>query len=215
MRSWFARSAVAGVALAFLVGSAWVARADTIVIEVRNNFFSPREVAIVTGDTVCWVWVEGFHTTTSVDGLWDSDVQGPGTMFEYTFTDPGDFGYICTIHLECCNMVGIVHVVDSLDLSATLGATDIDPNATRAANFTRDPVHATFDVMVESVSSTNAVDVFVNGNFVGTITLDANGNEELSLDSANGDMVPDLQPGDEVEVLDAMDDTTLILVGRL
>jgi hypothetical protein len=59
------------------------------------------------------------------------------------------------------------------------------------------------------------VDVFVNGNFVGTITLDSNGNGELDLNTANGDMVPNLHNGDEIEVYDAADDVTLILLGNV
>jgi plastocyanin len=110
MRTWFGRLAVGVVALAFLVSGAGVARADTIFITVESNDFNPSEVTINAGDTICWMWLNGVHTTTSVDGLWDSGIHQSGFMFDYTFTDPGDYVYFCQLHLQCCNMAGIIHV---------------------------------------------------------------------------------------------------------
>jgi hypothetical protein len=74
---------------------------------------------------------------------------------------------------------------------------------------------AGFHVKVRNISSTGAVDVFVNLNLVGSITLDASGDGELLLDTQHGDHVPALQTGDEIEVVDADDDATLILIGDL
>jgi plastocyanin len=97
-------------AAAFLLSCAGLARADTIVVDVKSNFFSPKEVTIAAGDTVRWVFDQAVHTTTSSDGLWDSGVLGVGSTFEHTFNDLGDFAYICTLHINCCNMAGVVHV---------------------------------------------------------------------------------------------------------
>ena len=60
---------------------------------------------IHVGDTVQWVWVSGFHSTTSgtcagsctPDGRWDSGV-GSGMTFSHTFTQAGTFPYFCTTH---------------------------------------------------------------------------------------------------------------------
>lgn len=57
------------------------------------------------GDTVRWVWVSGFHSTTSgtcagtctPDGRWDSGV-GSGMTFSHTFPQAGTFPYFCTAH---------------------------------------------------------------------------------------------------------------------
>src|SRR5262249_7262063 len=73
----------------------------------------------------------------------------------------------------------------------------------------------TLSVGVTHVKSAAALDVFVNGDFIGTILLDRVGNGELDLDTDNGDIVPTLPVGDEIEVFDAADDTTLLLIGRL
>ena len=60
---------------------------------------------IHVGDTVRWVWVSGFHSTTSgtcagactPDGRWDSG-SGSGMTFSHTFTQAGSFPYFCTVH---------------------------------------------------------------------------------------------------------------------
>ena len=57
------------------------------------------------GDTVRWVWVGGFHSTTSgscngacsKNGQWDSG-EGAGMTFSRTFTQAGTFDYYCTVH---------------------------------------------------------------------------------------------------------------------
>jgi plastocyanin len=215
MRKWFMRFPFGLTVLAFLPGSAPVARADTIVVSVESNHFSPTEVFIATGDTIRWEWNSGFHTTTSFDGFWDSDFLGPGSVFEQTFTSAGDFSYYCTLHLDCCNMAGIIHVMDPVILVGSLSPTDIDPQASGDATFEMVPYRTTFSVAVQGVSSTNALDVFVNGNFVNTIALDAEGNGNLNLNTDNGDMVPVLMDGDEVEIFDAADNVTLILIGNV
>ncbi len=54
------------------------------------------------GQTVQWVWVSGFHSTTSgnccsPDGRWDSGAMSGGA-FSHTFATPGNFPYYCTVH---------------------------------------------------------------------------------------------------------------------
>jgi plastocyanin len=112
MRSLLTKSLIGLAALALLAGGAGVARADTVFVSVESNFFDQAEITINQGDTVVWVWVaSAAHTTTSIDGLWDSGIQSQmGFMFQYTFNNPGDFVYICTLHFGCCNMAGVVHV---------------------------------------------------------------------------------------------------------
>ena len=60
---------------------------------------------IHVGDTVQWVWVNGFHSTTSgtcagtctPDGTWNSG-SGSGMTFSHTFTQAGTFPYFCLVH---------------------------------------------------------------------------------------------------------------------
>jgi plastocyanin len=111
MRNWIRLFSAGVIALAFLLGGAGVARADTYEVTVQNNFFDMNEITIAPGDTVRWVFTQGLHTTTSVDALWDSGVLAAGSTYEYTFSDVGDYYYFCTRHIDCCNMAGVVHVV--------------------------------------------------------------------------------------------------------
>jgi plastocyanin len=94
-----------------LLSSVDLANADTVIVDAKSNFFSPSEVTIKTGDTVRWVFDQGVHTTTSSNGLWDSGILGSGKTFDYTFNNPGDFDYVCTLHVDCCGMQGTVHVM--------------------------------------------------------------------------------------------------------
>src|SRR5262245_55006475 len=108
MRNWFVGIAFG---LAILAGGTSEARADVIEIKVSDNVFTPDFVVIYLDDTVHWVWDEGIHTVTSLDGFWDSGLLGPGGVFDVTFEGSGQFDYSCTIHLDCCNMVGTVYVL--------------------------------------------------------------------------------------------------------
>lgn len=77
------------------------------------------DLTIDVGDTVRWEWVSGFHNVVS--GFTDDPNPGvlfssgaptsdPATVFEYTFLDPGVYGYHCEIH-EDLGMVSFVTVV--------------------------------------------------------------------------------------------------------
>jgi hypothetical protein len=82
---------------------------------------------IPVGGTVRWHWVNGLHSSTSVQGIaesWDSGDQTDGD-FDHTFTQAGDFPYYCDQHgFDLGNgtaggMSGIVHV-SAPEPSATL-----------------------------------------------------------------------------------------------
>jgi len=93
------------------------AKATTFQVQVAASglTFTPQNVTINVGDTVEWVWVGSFHSTTSgtpgnPDGIWDSGILTAGATFSFTFTTPGTFNYFCTPHGGCCGMVGSVTV---------------------------------------------------------------------------------------------------------
>jgi plastocyanin len=95
------------------------ARADKTVLVV-DFAFSPRDIAVLPGERVTWVWAEGFHTTTSgIDEndpnaglLWDA-MMFPGTdPVSYVFTVPGFFPYFCRFHTGL-DMFGSVTVAAS------------------------------------------------------------------------------------------------------
>jgi len=73
-------------------------RAATVTVNVQNFTFSPNPVNIDPGDTVHWVWVSGFHSTTSDTGVWDSTAMNTPFSFDFTFPTGGAFPYHCSIH---------------------------------------------------------------------------------------------------------------------
>ncbi len=47
------------------------------------------------------------HTWTSADDVWNSGGLSSGDSFEFTFTDPGEYDYFCSIHPQ---MTGTITV---------------------------------------------------------------------------------------------------------
>lgn len=82
--------------------------------EEGQIYYDPQVIDIPVGTTVAWDNVENMvHTVTSgkppvdSDGLFDSGVMEAGDVFEFTFTEPGNYDYYCTFHTW---MVGTVNV---------------------------------------------------------------------------------------------------------
>lgn len=82
----------------------------------EKNFFDPPELTIKVGDTVRWVNESGVHDVSAIkvpEGVtpFKSELfTAPGMTFEYTFTVPGEYGYVCTPH-EVLGMVGKIIVM--------------------------------------------------------------------------------------------------------
>jgi plastocyanin len=60
--------------------------------------FVPNFVTIHPGDQVKWTWATSGHSTTSVNGIWDSGIRGQGATFTHTFNSAGTFTYYCKLH---------------------------------------------------------------------------------------------------------------------
>jgi plastocyanin len=80
--------------------------------EKVENIFSPDNIVIKRGETVRWVNNDTIaHLLGSMQfigkgGLSSPSIE-PGESWEYTFTEPGDYFYICFIHRQ---MIGKVTV---------------------------------------------------------------------------------------------------------
>jgi plastocyanin len=59
--------------------------------------FTPSSVTIHPGDRVKWTWASGGHTTTSLNGEWDSGLRNQGATFTHTFNTAGTFPYHCIV----------------------------------------------------------------------------------------------------------------------
>ena len=71
-------------------------------VGIRDFSFTPGTLTVEPGTTVTWVNCEGpgvdAHTTTSDEGLWDSDLLSQGEVFTRRFDDVGEFPYHCVPH---------------------------------------------------------------------------------------------------------------------
>ncbi len=92
-----------GIIVSMLAGS-WTAQpldaADEFAVTEDPADYSENVLTIPVGTTVTWVNDdEGqIHTSTAVDGTFDSGFLAFGESWSYTFETAGDFEYFCTPH---------------------------------------------------------------------------------------------------------------------
>jgi amicyanin len=69
-------------------------------VAIQNFAFSPATIMVKVGATVTWTNEDSDpHTVTSKDGSGlDSPTLDKGATYQYTFTKPGQYSYLCTIH---------------------------------------------------------------------------------------------------------------------
>ncbi|MBI2755190.1 MAG: cupredoxin domain-containing protein [Chloroflexi bacterium] len=98
------RAAVAGAAMAVLLGSAGAAFADTSATIVDSTSpaqtgFKPGIIRIAPGNWVTWSNTGAdAHTVTARDGSFDSGELAPSEGFSWYFDRPGTYEYVCTLH---------------------------------------------------------------------------------------------------------------------
>jgi plastocyanin len=79
-----------------------------IVDDAGSNSYSPNPIEINVGQTLTWVNDDSvIHTTTSADGIFDSNILQRGEVFSYTFDTVGEYPYYCDLHPD---MVATVRV---------------------------------------------------------------------------------------------------------
>ena len=73
--------------------------------------FFPAEVTVPVGSTIKWENKSDLqHDVAAQNGSFKSPLLNKGQTFEFKFTTPGDFPYVCTPH-EDAGMKGVVKVV--------------------------------------------------------------------------------------------------------
>lgn len=66
------------------------------VVAVEDNKFEPAEITVAVGDTVTWQFGGSAAHNVSHDHF-ASELVSEGE-FEYTFEEPGEYDYVCTVH---------------------------------------------------------------------------------------------------------------------
>lgn len=79
--------------------SAPAAPVATNAVAIQNFAFSPATVTIKAGTTLTWTnRDQDAHTVSAMSGAFHSPTLNTGQSYSYTFTTPGRFDYLCTIH---------------------------------------------------------------------------------------------------------------------
>ena len=82
--------------------------ASTVDINIAKFAYGPKEITVAPGTKIVWTnHDETPHTVTSKDKSFASKGLDTDDKFEHTFTNEGDFNYICTVHPY---MTGVVRV---------------------------------------------------------------------------------------------------------
>jgi plastocyanin len=81
--------------------------ATTDVAMAKSYKFEPKAIRVAAGDTVTWTNDDNFTHTVKVDGQEDHKV-GRGDSVSITFSKPGTYHYVCTLHRK--DMDGTVTV---------------------------------------------------------------------------------------------------------
>lgn len=69
------------------------------VVTITDFVFTPTTLTVKVGDTVTWTNKdEEPHTVVANDGSFHSPGLDTNATYSYTFTKPGNFDYICSIH---------------------------------------------------------------------------------------------------------------------
>jgi plastocyanin len=68
-------------------------------VNIDNFAFTPATLTVSAGSTVTWTnHDEEPHTVAASDGSFHSPGMGTGATFSHTFSTPGKFDYVCSIH---------------------------------------------------------------------------------------------------------------------
>jgi plastocyanin len=70
----------------------------TDTINVIDNDFDPGTKTVSVGSTVRWTNQGALPHTVTLAGVFDSGIFMPGETYSRTFTTPGTYDYLCTLH---------------------------------------------------------------------------------------------------------------------
>jgi len=78
---------------------AQAAPAADAAVEIDQFAFIPQRITVKAGTTVTWINEDDVpHTVASSSKLFKSKALDTGDKFSFTFTTPGTYAYICSVH---------------------------------------------------------------------------------------------------------------------
>jgi plastocyanin len=70
----------------------------TVHVSITNSGFTPANITIAVGSTVVWTNNGGIPHTATDSGKFDSGELNVGATYQFTFTTPGTYNYVCSYH---------------------------------------------------------------------------------------------------------------------
>jgi amicyanin len=75
------------------------AAASPAGVRIDNFKFTPPTLVVTAGATVTWTNADDSpHTVREIDGKFKSAALDTDDTYSQTFAEPGEYGYICSIH---------------------------------------------------------------------------------------------------------------------
>jgi plastocyanin len=72
---------------------------QTDAVAIRNFAFAPAMMTVPVGTTITWTNDDqDAHTVSATGGAFKSAALNNGDTFRFTFSKPGRYDYICSIH---------------------------------------------------------------------------------------------------------------------
>ena len=88
-------------------GTTTTAATPTSVI-IKDFSFSPPTLTVREGETVTWTNDDGVgHTVSATDRAFTSQELQHGATYQFTFTTPGTYTYICAIHPDMSGTITV------------------------------------------------------------------------------------------------------------
>ncbi|OCB64197.1 amidase [Mycobacterium malmoense] len=92
-------AAGSGMSMSSVSATAPAAPVSGDQVNIDGFAFAPATLTVSVGTTVTWTnRDEEPHTVAASDGSFHSPGMGTGATFTHTFTTPGTFEYVCSIH---------------------------------------------------------------------------------------------------------------------
>ena len=96
---WVATALAAAVLAAAAIFPAAPVHAAKPEVKIHNFAFAPQRTTVKAGTTVTWINEDDIpHTVTSSSKLFKSKALDTRDKFSFTFTTPGTYAYICSVH---------------------------------------------------------------------------------------------------------------------
>ncbi|MTV14450.1 MULTISPECIES: cupredoxin family copper-binding protein [Bradyrhizobium] len=75
-----------------------VARAEDTAVHIDNFSFTPPQLDVKVGTTVTWTNRDDIPHTVVCAGKFRSKTMDTDGTFSFTFTEPGEYKYFCSLH---------------------------------------------------------------------------------------------------------------------